>query len=377
MKISACLIVKNEEENLQRCLESIKELVDEIVIVDTGSTDKTIEIAERYTDKLYIHPWQNDFSLHRNQSISYATGDWILIIDADEELSTNLTKDDIKELISKASDETDSISFLMEDIQNDKVVMNCVTSRIFRNGKIRYNGRVHNQPSVDGKTAITTAIKIKHYGYDLSPERMQQKFERTLSLLLKQYENNENEHVEFYLCQLYGQNGMQEESQKWGELYYKKRDLTNIDFNTTIYFTLIKSYIDTGNMQRAWEIIQDALKLDRPDPDIGLAISDFGAKKNDLNIMGYGCKKYLNDVKLIKDNPIDMTYKFYFSLREDIEQLIIYRLCMVCFYEGIDLFNKLKERLENLDYNILKELKNNLKLLNLTSLLEQIKNVQV
>ena len=82
--ISACMIVKNAEELLPQCLESVKDVVDEIIVVDTGSTDKSIEIAESYGAKMYHHPWENDFSKHRNQSIGYATGDWILWIDADE-----------------------------------------------------------------------------------------------------------------------------------------------------------------------------------------------------------------------------------------------------------------------------------------------------
>ena len=86
MKLSACMIVKNEEHFLPQALESIQPLVDEIIVVDTGSTDKTVQIAEMFGAKVYIHPWQNDFSLHRNQSIGYATGDWVLIIDADEKI---------------------------------------------------------------------------------------------------------------------------------------------------------------------------------------------------------------------------------------------------------------------------------------------------
>ena len=80
------MIVKNEEKFLSQSLNSIKDHVDELIIVDTGSTDRTVEIAEGFGAKVYHHPWENDFSKHRNQSISYASGDWILIIDADEEL---------------------------------------------------------------------------------------------------------------------------------------------------------------------------------------------------------------------------------------------------------------------------------------------------
>jgi len=82
--ISVCMIVKNEEKFLPRCLESIRNLVDEIIIVDTGSTDNTIQIAQSFGAKVYQHPWENDFAKHRNQSLNYATGEWVLVLDADE-----------------------------------------------------------------------------------------------------------------------------------------------------------------------------------------------------------------------------------------------------------------------------------------------------
>jgi len=85
-KVSAAMIVKNEENMLEECIESFREAVDEIVIVDTGSTDRTVEIAEKYNVELYHHKWKNDFSEARNFSISKTSGDWVLIIDADERL---------------------------------------------------------------------------------------------------------------------------------------------------------------------------------------------------------------------------------------------------------------------------------------------------
>ncbi len=68
------MIVKNEEALLPECLASINEVVYEMIIVDTGSTDKTLEVAEKYTKRIYHHPWENNFAKHRNQSISYAGG---------------------------------------------------------------------------------------------------------------------------------------------------------------------------------------------------------------------------------------------------------------------------------------------------------------
>ena len=84
--LSCCMIVRNEEQFLLQCLESIKDVVDEIIVVDTGSADRTVQIAGEFGAKVYHHPWNNDFSEARNVSLSYATCDWILIMDADEEL---------------------------------------------------------------------------------------------------------------------------------------------------------------------------------------------------------------------------------------------------------------------------------------------------
>lgn len=86
MTISLCMIVKNEEAVLKRCLDSVVDLMDEIIIIDTGSTDRTKEIAASYTDKIYDFKWIDDFSAARNFSFSKATMDYIYVADADEVL---------------------------------------------------------------------------------------------------------------------------------------------------------------------------------------------------------------------------------------------------------------------------------------------------
>ena len=98
MSLSLCMIVKDEGKFLEGCLESVKNFVDEIVIVDTGSTDNTIQIAEKFGAKVVKHNWDNSFSEARNVSLKHATKDWILVLDADERISEkDLAK--IKELI--------------------------------------------------------------------------------------------------------------------------------------------------------------------------------------------------------------------------------------------------------------------------------------
>lgn len=91
------MIVKDEESFIANCLQSVQDIVDEIIIVDTGSTDKTIEIANTYGVKIYHLPWNNNFSAARNFSLDKATGEWIIILDADEELNS-LDKSKLKQL---------------------------------------------------------------------------------------------------------------------------------------------------------------------------------------------------------------------------------------------------------------------------------------
>ena len=84
--ISLCMIVKNEEDHLARCLDSVEGLVEEIVVVDTGSTDRTVEIASHYTSKVYSYEWKDDFSDARNYSFSKASMDYCMWMDADDVL---------------------------------------------------------------------------------------------------------------------------------------------------------------------------------------------------------------------------------------------------------------------------------------------------
>ena len=85
--ISLCLIAKNEEDNLPKCLFSAAPAVDEIIVIDTGSTDRTKDIATAFGAKVYDYEWNNDFSAARNESLSRASGDWIFILDCDEVIS--------------------------------------------------------------------------------------------------------------------------------------------------------------------------------------------------------------------------------------------------------------------------------------------------
>ncbi len=202
--LSVAMIVKDEEHNLERALNSIRDVVDEIVIVDTGSTDRTVEIARKYTDKVYFHPWKNDFSEARNNSLKYPTCEWVLIYDADEEASEEF-KQGIREFLQGLSKDINTvylptISYLDWDFQRTEVAS---TPRIFRNGTVYYQNIVHNQP-VYKPRVVNANFPIVHYGYIWTRKLKKQKYDRTATLIREQLRNCKSESDKlYYLVQLY------------------------------------------------------------------------------------------------------------------------------------------------------------------------------
>lgn len=183
--LSACMIVKNEEKFLSQCLTSMKGAVDEIIVVDTGSTDTTVEIARSFGANVYHHPWNNSFSEARNHSLKYARGDWILQIDADE----TLEQSDIPLLHKLINDNSYNVIFVA--IYNE-LPGGCAKhyfQRIFRRGKAYFEGIVHNQLIFEGKV-LQSEIRFYHYGYNLSGQEMQKKYKRTGDLLRQQLTEN-------------------------------------------------------------------------------------------------------------------------------------------------------------------------------------------
>src|SRR3990170_9028860 len=156
--ISACMIVKNEEEFLPNCLNSIKAAVDEIIVVDTGSADDTVNIAKNFGAKVYHHPWNDSFSEARNHCLNYASGDWILQIDADEELE----QADIPKLRLVISDNRyNGIIIAIQSIIKDGL-HTFYHPRIFRRGKGFYKDIIHEKNIIYGEK-VPNQKKVFHH----------------------------------------------------------------------------------------------------------------------------------------------------------------------------------------------------------------------
>ena len=186
LKISACYIVKNEENTLSRSIESLKSAVDEIIVVDTGSTDKTIEIAKSYGAKVIETTWQDDFSAPRNLAIENATGDWIIFIDADEFF---VQPNKVRSAIEKLS-KTEAIFMMRIDIDEDKGNQELNRDyylRAFRNvNYLRYKGLIHeNIENINGGTfqykMANDDLTLYHTGY--STTKAESKLRRNLAIL--------------------------------------------------------------------------------------------------------------------------------------------------------------------------------------------------
>lgn len=194
-KVTLCMIVKDEEAHLARCLNSVKGHVDEMVIVDTGSTDKTIEIAKSFGAKVYHHPWENSFSKARNQAMSYVTTEWMLQLDADEEIDAE-DAPKIRDTIKSVHDSTANLCYLVltnKSLKGDDTLSMVNSGKIIRNGVgAHYQNKVHNKLVIDGDSRLT-GLRIYHYGYHLDKETQKKKADRTTKMLLEQLEEDKND----------------------------------------------------------------------------------------------------------------------------------------------------------------------------------------
>lgn len=205
--LSVCMIVKNEEKYLRKSLLSVQGVADEIIVVDTGSTDSTVKIAEEFNCRLYHFNWIDDFSAARNYSLDKANGNWILYLDADERLSPNSVSE-----IKKISASTMKCGYRckvlsIDEQRNHPSVMSYV--RLFpADKKIRFSGKVHEQIEFslqENKIPVKdSTVEIIHEGYNVSDDELKQKAERNIQLLLKEYEINPSGYYAFQIGQTFG-----------------------------------------------------------------------------------------------------------------------------------------------------------------------------
>lgn len=205
------MIVKNEEDVIGRCLECVKDIFDEIIIVDTGSNDKTKEIAKKYTNKVYFFEWIEDFAAARNYSFSKATKDYIMWLDADDIIFDN-DKDEIKRL-KETMDKSSDIVMMKYNTGFDRdgnVTFSYYRERIFKRSKnYRWVGEIHEVIPPYGNIIYSDAAISHKKLHQNDPKRNLRIFE---SIIAKGKELDPRQ--QFYYAR---------------ELYYNKRYEEAID----------------------------------------------------------------------------------------------------------------------------------------------------
>jgi len=181
-RISACMLTKNEEENIERCLENIKDYVDEIVIVDGFSEDKTVEIARKYTDKIYQKEFSGSFAVERNYSIEKSNGNWVFIV-APDELPEKSLLVKLRELTNQ--NKYDAYSFLRKDVIRSGEVLDLpcghpeIDVRLAKRDKMRYYGAIHERAIIFGKIKFIPEIIFHYRGYTVDyPTEKEERFRK-------------------------------------------------------------------------------------------------------------------------------------------------------------------------------------------------------
>lgn len=253
MKISCVLIVKNEEEILETALESIKD-ADEIIVVDTGSTDKTIEIAKRYTDKIYHFEWCDDFSKARNHAIEQATCDWIYSIDADQKLLSPMEL--VRSEAQRAEDGGHKVAFVKTVTDGKHVHKREV---LFKNDPtVRWVGAYHECLSVPA-TLDTEVVRYRGSSKSKASDPM-----RGLRILMAQ---EKTPRVKFYLGREYYERKMYEEAIQWMGEYLRVGKWT--PEIAEAYLVRARSYWYMGQGDSARK---ECLKAIRTNPDFKEAL---------------------------------------------------------------------------------------------------------
>ena len=206
MKISACVIAKNEAENLPRWLASMRDFADEMIVVDTGSTDTTVEIARAGGAKIFHFDWIDDFAAAKNFALDKASGDWVVFTDADEYFTED-SAPRVRPLIEEYDKKRKFDGFIVHlvNIDMDTGVLlgtSAEVQRIFRHAPhIRFVGSIHEHVEnlsgdPDREMVMAPGLTLYHTGY--SPRIIKEKSRRNLELLLARQARGEHKQLDEY-----------------------------------------------------------------------------------------------------------------------------------------------------------------------------------
>ena len=309
-KLSICLIVKNEEANLQRCLDSFLPIImmkddktlenlTELIIVDTGSTDRTVNVARKFTDKVYekeFIPW--NFSEARNYGIRKATGDKILIVDADEELRQNsLYK--LEDIILNPNYKEPAVFVKLYNYHTRdlKQYSEMLQPRLFKNdGEFCYEQAVHNKPVLKAPYLFAPHIILNHYGYVFEGEKGEKlydhKMERSLPMLEKEYkEHPDNLHNLTHLVKTYYVTRDFKNTIKYGKIWMKQMRKAKYNEGWTAFLepfcNILGAYLAIDDIKNAERVEREACHYSSRISQLYLMLGNWYTGKDDEKAKEY------------------------------------------------------------------------------------------
>jgi len=282
--LSLAMIVKNEQYNLYTCLQQVHDLVDEIIVVDTGSVDNTVQVAEQFNASVYHYRWNENFSAARNFSLKKCNGKWILVLDADEFIDSPM-KYKVRDLIERndfVGFNFEQFTYLNKDVTPDFRLMPVI--RLFPNHpSLRFKGMVQetiicNDRKLNFKT-IESGIRIWHYGYIDVFHPVKEKYKRDLNIYLRNLKRNPREpYLYFFIALQYVSLGIYDEAIKYLD-YAIKYSSSGFCFYSCLFSAYAGVLNKLGRYNEAKHMAEQALSKE---PHMGEACFNMGEALRNL-----------------------------------------------------------------------------------------------
>lgn len=329
ISISLCMIVKNEEDVLSRCLNSIKDVVDEIIIVDTGSSDNTKKIAKNFTDKIYHFNWCDDFAKARNYSFSKATKDYILWLDADDVI---LPKDVklLKSLKNDIDKNTDIVmmKYNMRTNDDNTPSLSYYRERLIKNFKnYKWVGRIHEVITPTGNV-IYSDIAITHKKIHISdPLRNLRIFEK----MIEENEKLDTRQKFYYAREIYYSGNFTKAIEKFNE--FLNEDDKWVENTISALLDLSICYNKIDDKQNEISTLFKSFEYDIPRSQTCCYIGNYFLRNNNINQAIYWYKLASTLTSNLESGGFYETDYFNF---------IPYIQLCVCYYKLGDIKNSIK-----------------------------------
>lgn len=266
--VSLCMIVKNEEANLSDCLHSVGDLAGEIIIIDTGSTDRTVEIAQSCGARVEHFTWIDDFAAARNESLRYATGDWILWLDADDRLST-ASVNQFKNAVAMGQADAFRCQMISPLAGDNPSINHVYYTLLFKNHLgVQFEDPLHESVTESllrqGASIAHTDICVEHSGYSGDPASLRRKAQRNTAILRRCVRREPQRpkwrfHLGVSLYQLEDYHGAIEQFEM-----VVSHPAPDLNLNSQLYkayILLMSAYTTVPDIPRAESVLQQTLRL--------------------------------------------------------------------------------------------------------------------